>query len=290
MFGTRPARRPAGLHSALRRAHRRAPIRLRFFARRGCGPPGRIRAARGPSWRTSRKGVVSAPSVHGAAYPSTFGASAAVDAVPHSFADTVEMARDKASGRGRRSSGCCTSSARSGRSRPARPPPLRVRPFLAVVGTRRLRRDEPGPRHHGDRQVPSLPPGSRPRAAMRPSGRCAPQESRRSRHRQPRRPAVPPRRCDTGDVTGNDRQTDRRLEKTILELLERRGPTATICPSDAARAVYTGDDDGWRALMEPARRAARRLVTAGEVEITQGGRPVAPDKARGPIRIRRRLH
>ncbi|PWK71028.1 uncharacterized protein DUF3253 [Streptomyces sp. CG 926] len=91
-------------------------------------------------------------------------------------------------------------------------------------------------------------------------------------------------------MTGNDRQTDRRLEKTILELLERRGPTATICPSDAARAVYTGDDDGWRALMEPARRAARRLVTAGEVEITQGGRPVAPDNARGPIRIRRRLH
>ncbi|MGW6577347.1 DUF3253 domain-containing protein [Streptomyces sp. NPDC054945] len=91
-------------------------------------------------------------------------------------------------------------------------------------------------------------------------------------------------------MTDNDRQTGRRLEQTILELLERRGPTATICPSDAARAVYTGDDDGWRALMEPARRAARRLVTAGEVEITQGGRPVAPDKARGPIRIRRRLH
>ncbi|WP_030760961.1 MULTISPECIES: DUF3253 domain-containing protein [unclassified Streptomyces] len=92
-------------------------------------------------------------------------------------------------------------------------------------------------------------------------------------------------------MTDTDRQTDRRLERTILELLERRGPTATICPSDAARAVYVGDDDdGWRALMEPTRRAARRLVTAGEVEITQGGRPVDPDKARGPIRIRRRPH
>ncbi|MEV7992126.1 DUF3253 domain-containing protein [Streptomyces sp. NPDC086077] len=84
----------------------------------------------------------------------------------------------------------------------------------------------------------------------------------------------------------SDRQTDRRLERAILELLDRRGPTATICPSDAARAVYEGDDDGWRALMEPARRAARRLVTAGHVEITQSGRPVEPTKARGPIRIR----
>ncbi|MCM2410291.1 DUF3253 domain-containing protein [Streptomyces sp. RKAG290] len=80
---------------------------------------------------------------------------------------------------------------------------------------------------------------------------------------------------------------DRRLERAILELLERRGPTATICPSDAARAVYTQDDDGWRALMEPARRAARRLVAAGEAEITQAGQPVDPDRARGPIRIRR---
>ncbi|MET9880633.1 DUF3253 domain-containing protein [Actinacidiphila glaucinigra] len=85
----------------------------------------------------------------------------------------------------------------------------------------------------------------------------------------------------------HERQTDQRLERAILELLDRRAPTATICPSDAARAVYEGDDDGWRALMEPARRAARRLATAGEVEITQAGRPVDPDKARGPIRIRR---
>ncbi|MFJ8769735.1 DUF3253 domain-containing protein [Streptomyces clavifer] len=88
-------------------------------------------------------------------------------------------------------------------------------------------------------------------------------------------------------MTDTERQTGRHLEQVILELLERRAPTATICPSDAARAAYEGDDDGWRALMEPARRAARRLVTAGEVEITQGGSPVDPAKARGPIRIRR---
>nr|WP_246260482.1 DUF3253 domain-containing protein [Streptomyces typhae] len=77
------------------------------------------------------------------------------------------------------------------------------------------------------------------------------------------------------------------MERAILELLEARDPAATICPSDAARAVYAGNDDGWRALMEPARRAARRLVAAGEVEITQGGQPVEPTEARGPIRIRR---
>lgn len=79
---------------------------------------------------------------------------------------------------------------------------------------------------------------------------------------------------------------DERLEAEILELLGRRAATATICPSDAARAV--GTEDGWRDLMEPARRAARRLVARGEVDITQSGAVVDPSTAKGPIRIRRR--
>lgn len=80
------------------------------------------------------------------------------------------------------------------------------------------------------------------------------------------------------------RPVDRRLEEAILELLDSRASTATICPSEAARAV--GGED-WRDLMEPARRAARRLVAAGQVEITQRGRPVDPSTAKGAIRIRR---
>jgi len=75
------------------------------------------------------------------------------------------------------------------------------------------------------------------------------------------------------------------LERTILELLARRAPTSSICPSEAARAV-AGEED-WRQLMAPAREAARRLVSAGEVEVTQGGEQVDPVSARGPIRIRR---
>ncbi|MET9495650.1 DUF3253 domain-containing protein [Streptomyces sp. NPDC006552] len=85
----------------------------------------------------------------------------------------------------------------------------------------------------------------------------------------------------------SERQIEQRLERAIGALLDRRAPTSSICPSDAAREVYEGEDDGWRELMEPARRAARRLATAGEVEITQGGHPVTTAGVRGPIRIRR---
>ncbi|WP_101947778.1 DUF3253 domain-containing protein [Mycobacterium sp. 3519A] len=78
--------------------------------------------------------------------------------------------------------------------------------------------------------------------------------------------------------------TEQRLRAAIMNLARQRGPTKTICPSDAARAV--GGDD-WRDLMEQARDAARALAKAGEVEITQQGKVLDPDAAwRGPIRIR----
>ena len=84
------------------------------------------------------------------------------------------------------------------------------------------------------------------------------------------------------------RPVDRALEESIRSLLADRAAGATICPSEAARAVAgAADEDAWRDLMEPARRAARRLVAAGEVEITQAGAVVDPSTAKGPIRIRR---
>jgi hypothetical protein len=88
----------------------------------------------------------------------------------------------------------------------------------------------------------------------------------------------------SGRAPAADGTVEQQLEATILELLAARAATSTICPSDAARAV---GDDNWRDLMEPARRAARRLVEAGEVQITQGGSVVDPATARGPIRIRK---
>lgn len=79
---------------------------------------------------------------------------------------------------------------------------------------------------------------------------------------------------------------DRSLEEVIVELLSKRAAGATICPSEAARAVFP---DVWRERMEDARRAARRLVAAGLIEITQGGRVVDPSTAKGPVRLRRRV-
>jgi uncharacterized protein DUF3253 len=75
------------------------------------------------------------------------------------------------------------------------------------------------------------------------------------------------------------------LQRTIDALLSQRRPGATICPSEAARAV---DPEGWRDLMPAAREAAGRLAAAGDVEVTQRGEVVDVATARGPVRIRRR--
>lgn len=84
-------------------------------------------------------------------------------------------------------------------------------------------------------------------------------------------------------------ETDQRLELAIVTMLAERPIGSTMCPSEAARSVG-GSGDQWRELMEPARQAARRLVAAGTIEITQGGHVVDPSTARGPIRLRRVSH
>ncbi|MFD4638085.1 DUF3253 domain-containing protein [Lentzea sp. NPDC058436] len=76
----------------------------------------------------------------------------------------------------------------------------------------------------------------------------------------------------------------RRLEQSILDLLEARGPAKSICPSEAARAV---GDEGWHDLMEPAREVARELAVQGRVVVTSGEKVLSPDEEwRGPVRIR----
>lgn len=73
--------------------------------------------------------------------------------------------------------------------------------------------------------------------------------------------------------------TDAALEKAILALLASR--EGSICPSEAARRV---GGDHWRGLMDATRRVGGRLARRGEIVVTQGGRTVRPDDARGPIR------
>lgn len=73
------------------------------------------------------------------------------------------------------------------------------------------------------------------------------------------------------------------LADVILELLAKRKPGRSICPSEVARAVAP---DEWRPLMPEVRAAAAELATAGRIVVTQGPQVVDASTARGPLRLR----
>jgi len=83
--------------------------------------------------------------------------------------------------------------------------------------------------------------------------------------------------------------SDARIAAVVFELLDRRAAGATICPSDAARAL-AADEGAWRALMPAVRRVAAALARAGSLRVTAQGEDVDALRAHGPIRLGRPLN
>lgn len=75
--------------------------------------------------------------------------------------------------------------------------------------------------------------------------------------------------------------SDAEVAAAILALAHERGPGRTLCPSEAARRLA----EDWRPLMAQVRRVAAGLAAEGRVRVTQKGRAVAAETARGPIRL-----
>ena len=69
-----------------------------------------------------------------------------------------------------------------------------------------------------------------------------------------------------------------------MGLLENRNPGKSICPSEAARALF--GDEKWREQMPLVREVANELCQDGQIEICQKGIAVDPAIAKGPIRLR----
>jgi hypothetical protein len=90
-------------------------------------------------------------------------------------------------------------------------------------------------------------------------------------------------------VNNNDQAADpaalAALENAIFTLLAQRQSGATICPSDAARAVYPDAAD-WRAAMPAVRGVAAQLAAQGRLVVTQSGKIVDITTVKGPIRLR----
>jgi len=81
--------------------------------------------------------------------------------------------------------------------------------------------------------------------------------------------------------------SDALISRTILQLLGERTPSASICPSEVARALEE-DEPAWRALMPKVRAVAADLQDAGRLNITRGSAVLTRNEIEGgPIRLRR---
>lgn len=80
--------------------------------------------------------------------------------------------------------------------------------------------------------------------------------------------------------------TDPKIEQTIFALLDRRDASASICPSEVARALARSDV-AWRALMPAVRRVAAKLAAKGALRVTRGADEVDATSKGGPVRLRR---
>ncbi|TKA96375.1 DUF3253 domain-containing protein [Cereibacter changlensis] len=75
--------------------------------------------------------------------------------------------------------------------------------------------------------------------------------------------------------------SDEAIRAVLMDLAHRRGRGKTFCPSEAAREI--GGD--WRGLMPAVRAVAGALQDEGSLQASQGGKPVDPRTAEGPIRL-----
>jgi Protein of unknown function (DUF3253) len=75
------------------------------------------------------------------------------------------------------------------------------------------------------------------------------------------------------------------IAATMIALVNDRGTTKTVCPSEVARVLGGDHPDAWGPLMIPVRRVAVSLAQEGRVVIYRKGKPVAPDDFKGVYRI-----
>ena len=76
------------------------------------------------------------------------------------------------------------------------------------------------------------------------------------------------------------------IADAIESMVAARAESATVCPSEVARAL-AGHDGAWRGLMPAVRDAAADLVRAGRLSVTRGGVEVDAQSPGGPIRLGR---
>ncbi|MDD2877085.1 MAG: DUF3253 domain-containing protein [Acidiphilium sp.] len=100
-------------------------------------------------------------------------------------------------------------------------------------------------------------------------------------------------RSETADAIDRGDGPEGAVIAAIMDLARIRGGGASISPTEVAhaladRAGLGGDAPAWRTYLPSVRRAAMDLARTGKIDILRKGKAIAPEAARGVIRLRLR--
>lgn len=78
------------------------------------------------------------------------------------------------------------------------------------------------------------------------------------------------------------KKSKQEIRNRILTFTKKRGLESSVCPSEVTRDLFS---DVWRNHLDDVKNVAGELQNEKLIKITQKGRDVRIDEAKGPIRL-----
>ena len=78
------------------------------------------------------------------------------------------------------------------------------------------------------------------------------------------------------------KKSKQEIKNRILAFTKKRGPDKSVCPSEVTKDLFT---DVWRDHVDDVRTVAGELQNQRLIKITQKGKEISLNDAKGPIRL-----
>jgi hypothetical protein len=78
------------------------------------------------------------------------------------------------------------------------------------------------------------------------------------------------------------KKSEQEIRNRILTFTKKRGPEKSVCPSEVTRDLFM---DVWRDHLDDVKGVAKKMQNEKMIRITQDGKDISIDKAKGPIRL-----
>lgn len=78
------------------------------------------------------------------------------------------------------------------------------------------------------------------------------------------------------------KKSEQEIRNRILTFTKKRGPKKSVCPSEVTRDLFT---DVWRNHLDEVKTVAGKMQNEKMIRVTQNGKDINIDKAKGPIRL-----